>query len=130
MNTQQMETFPPTGQPAGVKQTLQLEGVAIAATALALYAYSGFQWWVLALFFLAPDLAMLGYLAGPRVGATVYNAAHTTVVPLALAGMAFVFGWMLGVQIALIWLLHIGVDRAVGYGLKHPEHFKRTHLSA
>ena len=31
--------------------------------------------WFLALF-LAPDLSMLGYVFGPRVGATTYNAGH------------------------------------------------------
>ena len=28
----------------------------------------------------------------------------------------------------LIWLAHIGADRALGYGLKYPTHFKDTHL--
>ena len=32
------------------------------------------------------------------------------------------------VQIALIWITHIGVDRALGYGLKYPTAFKDTHL--
>ena len=32
------------------------------------------------------------------------------------------------IQLALIWLTHIGVDRAVGYGLKYPTDFKDTHL--
>jgi hypothetical protein len=32
------------------------------------------------------------------------------------------------VQIGLIWLAHIGVDRTVGYGLKYPSGFKDTHL--
>src|SRR6267378_8432946 len=28
----------------------------------------------------------------------------------------------------LIWLAHIGFDRALGFGLKYPTHFKDTHL--
>ena len=32
------------------------------------------------------------------------------------------------VELALIWLVHIGVDRAVGYGLKYPGGFRETHL--
>ena len=32
------------------------------------------------------------------------------------------------VAVALIWLTHIGVDRAIGYGLKYPTGFKDTHL--
>ena len=31
-------------------------------------------------------------------------------------------------RLALIWLVHIGVDRLVGYGLKYPTAFKDTHL--
>jgi len=34
----------------------------------------------------------------------------------------------LAVEVGLIWLTHIGVDRAVGYGLKYPTGFKDTHL--
>ncbi|NMM27217.1 MAG: DUF4260 domain-containing protein, partial [Glaciimonas sp.] len=30
--------------------------------------------------------------------------------------------------LALIWFVHIGVDRMLGYGLKYPEGFKVTHL--
>ncbi len=32
------------------------------------------------------------------------------------------------VQLALIWLAHVGVDRALGYGLKYETVFKDTHL--
>jgi len=31
-------------------------------------------------------------------------------------------------QLALIWLVHIGADRLLGYGLKYPTAFKDTHL--
>jgi hypothetical protein len=30
--------------------------------------------------------------------------------------------------LALIWLAHIGLDRALGYGLKYPTAFRHTHL--
>jgi hypothetical protein len=32
------------------------------------------------------------------------------------------------VQLGLIWFAHIGVVRAIGYGLKYPTGFKDTHL--
>jgi hypothetical protein len=38
-------------------------------------------------------------------------------------------GLPFGLQIALIWGAHIGMDRAVGYGLKYADAFKHTHLS-
>ena len=34
----------------------------------------------------------------------------------------------LPVQLALIWLGHIGMDHALGYGLKYPTAFGDTHL--
>merc|ERR1711938_432683 len=71
---------------------------------------------------------MLGYLAGPRVGAAAYNAAHTQLGPLALGALALGAGppsLLLG---GLIWAAHIGLDRALGYGLKHASGFHHTHL--
>jgi hypothetical protein len=112
----------------GARTLLRLEGLAVGAAALALYAHAGFSWPLFGLFILAPDLAMLAYLGGPRTGAIGYNAAHTHVlaVPLTLAGY---FGGMpLAAMAGLIWLAHIGFDRALGYGLKYPTGFSDTHL--
>lgn len=105
-----------------------LEGVAVAAAAVTLYLHSGFAWWALVAFALAPDLSAIGYAGGPRTGAATYDTAHTYAVPLALATVGVVGHSDLSVQVGLIWLTHIGVDRAVGYGLKYPTGFKHTHL--
>lgn len=107
---------------------LRAEGLALAAGALALYVHEGHGWLLLVLLALAPDLSMIGYAAGPRVGAVAYDVAHTTVLPLPLGVGGFFAGADLPVQLALIWLVHIGVDRLVGYGLKYPAGFKDTHL--
>lgn len=96
----------------------QLEGLAILGAALAMYTTQGFGWGAFVLFLLAPDLAALGYLASTRVGNTSYNLVHSLVGPLLLAVVATLTGQLLGLQIALIWLAHIGMDRAIGYGLK------------
>lgn len=96
--------------------------------ALALYFDSGHGWALLLLLLLAPDLSMLGYLAGPRVGAASYNLAHTYAGPVAVAVAGVVGHADLAVQLALIWFAHIGVDRAIGYGLKYPSAFRDTHL--
>ena len=107
---------------------LRLEGLALAALAVVLFAGTGASWWLFATLLLAPDLAMAGYLAGPRVGALAYNAAHTWIGPALLGGLGIALGAGLAVQIALIWAVHIGADRALGYGLKRPEGFGHTHL--
>ena len=107
---------------------LRAESFAIIAVTLAIYAAYDFSWLLLVVLFLVPDLAMLGYLFGNRVGAAVYNVVHVYATPLAFGGLAFLFGWHLGIQLALIWVLHIAVDRLVGYGLKYGNGFKETHL--
>ena len=107
---------------------LHAEGAAVAAAAVALYFDAGFEWWVLVVLALAPDLAAAGYLAGPRVGAVAYDLAHTYLWPVALAGVGVLTETDIAVQLGLIWLTHIGVDRAIGYGLKYPTGFKDTHL--
>lgn len=98
------------------------------AGSLALYFHEGFGWLLLVLLLLAPDLAMLGYAAGERVGAAAYDLAHTEILPIALAVTGVLDGSDLALQLGLIWLAHIGVDRLVGYGLKYPSGFKDTHL--
>jgi hypothetical protein len=107
---------------------LHLEGFAVAVAAIALYFNADFPWWLLVALLLAPDLSMVGFLAGTTVGAAAYDAAHTYAFPVALAAVGVVVDAEIAVQIALIWLAHIGVDRAIGYGLKYPTGFKDTHL--
>ena len=58
---------------------LRLEGAAVLAGALALYFDRGYGWLALVLLVLAPDVSMLGYLAGPKVGARAYDLVHTEV---------------------------------------------------
>lgn len=119
---------PRTDMAGGTRAILRAEGGALALVALAGYAHFGASWWLFAALVLVPDLSMLGYLAGPRLGARVYNAAHTTVGPWALLALAGLSGSELGLSVALIWLAHIGIDRLLGYGLKHADGFQNTHL--
>lgn len=107
---------------------LHIEGAVLFALAAVTYFRLGYVWWAFPLFLLVPDLSMLGYLAGPRVGSITYDIVHTTAIPLVLAGLAWWGGWPVTLQIALIWLAHIGMDRTVGYGLKYPDGFKSTHF--
>jgi hypothetical protein len=108
---------------------LSLEGLTLFIGSIVLYAYYGGTWWLFLLLLLSPDLAMLGYLLNTRIGAMSYNLIHTTVLPLSLAIASLLLGWTLGLQLALIWFAHIGMDRTVGYGLKYSTNFKETHLN-
>lgn len=107
---------------------LHAEGLAVAVAAIALYFHADYPWWLLVALALAPDLSMVGYLAGTTIGAVAYNAAHTYALPVALAAIGLIVGADTAVQLGLIWLMHIGVDRAIGYGLKYRTGFKDTHL--
>ncbi len=108
---------------------LHLEGAAFLLVSLGAYHTSHGSWLQFVLLFLAPDLAMLGYLGGVRVGAIIYNAAHTYTGPLALAVFAAASNRLAIFTLALIWIAHIGFDRMLGYGLKYPTRFNDTHLS-
>jgi hypothetical protein len=49
-------------------------------------------------------------------------------VPMALMTTGFVIAEPLVLSVAIIWLAHIGFDRALGYGLKYACGFGFTHL--
>jgi hypothetical protein len=107
---------------------LRVEGIALLALSVLLYWVNRESWLLFGALLLAPDLSMLGYLAGPRVGAAIYNAFHTYAMPAVVGALGMVLASPMAVALALIWFAHIGVDRTVGYGLKYPTSFKDTHL--
>ena len=112
----------------GLRTMLRLEGLALFAGVTLLYAVWGGSWWIYAILFLVPDLSFAGYLAGPRAGAIIYNAAHSYMAPMTLMITGFAIEAPLVLSIAMIWLAHIGIDRALGYGMKYVTGFGFTHL--
>lgn len=122
-------TRTPTAAVEGAPRVLlRLEGAVVLAAAVAAYATLGGGWLLFALTFLAPDLAFVGYLAGPRVGAMAYNATHSYLGPALLAAIGFALSAPLCFALALIWAGHVGFDRMLGYGLKYGSAFGFTHL--
>ena len=107
---------------------LHAEGLALFAAGLALYIDGSYSIVALVLLFLVPDLSALGYLVNKRVGAVAYDSVHTEALPIALGTIGVLADAETATQVALIWLIHIGVDRMAGYGLKYPTAFKDTHL--
>lgn len=108
---------------------LRLEGTAVLLAAVMVYGYLGFSWWWFAGLLLWPDVAFVFYALDKKVGGLIYNVLHSYPLPLLLAGASLFFAWSVGLQFALIWLAHIGMDRTFGYGLKYPGEFKATHMS-
>lgn len=62
------------------------------------------------------------------MGGGNHNLIHTLTLPLLLLCGTLILGGPQCIPYALIWLSHIGLDRALGYGLKYPTFFKDTHL--
>lgn len=108
---------------------LRLEGFAIGLAAIFAYANLDQSRALFAILFLAPDLAMLGYAFGSRIGAIAYNTMHSYIAPVAVGTISWFAGWSEAVALVTIWIAHIGLDRAIGYGLKHRSGFTITHLS-
>jgi hypothetical protein len=123
------ETTEATGAvTGGLRTMLRLEGLALFAGMTLLYAVWGGSWWLYLILFLAPDISFIAYLSGPRFGAMIYNAMHSYLIPVPLMTLGFGLEAPLLLSIAIIWLSHIGFDRALGYGMKYSAGFGFTHL--
>ena len=108
---------------------LHMEGLALLATSIIIYANLGLDWGTFALLLLAPDLPLTLYFLNKNLASVTYNLVHTIVFPILLALFSFFNGSSLGLQLSLIWLAHIGMDHAFGYGFKYLGQMKETHFS-
>lgn len=107
---------------------LKLEQLALFLLGVYLFTTLGYVWWLFLVLILLPDLSMLGYLAGPRSGAMLYNVVHHEGVGI---GIYLLGVWMNSSTFALIGVIlfaHSAMDRIFGYGLKYPDAFQHTHL--
>jgi hypothetical protein len=106
----------------------RLEGAAITVASLYAYQHWGGNWLLFIPLWLAVDLSMVGYLAGPKLGAYTYNVGHTLVAPLVLLSLGALMDNSTLELLSAVWFSHIGIDRALGYGLKDTSGFNHTHL--
>ena len=107
---------------------LRMEGCFLLAVSVLVYWQMHFGWLMFAILLLTPDISMVGYLGGVKIGARIYNLLHTLAGPLVLIGFSLVTARPSLLAYGLIWTAHIGMDRVMGYGLKYPTNFKDTHL--
>jgi hypothetical protein len=111
-----------------MKTLLKLEALALWGLSVFLFSQLGYAWWWYPALFFAPDLSMVGYLGGTRLGAVVYNVVHHHAISFGL----YVLGFFIAnpvLQLAGVILLgHSNMDRVLGYGLKYPDSFQNTHL--
>jgi len=111
-----------------MKTTLKLEELAQFVFAIYLFSLLPFMWWWFPALLLTPDIGMLGYLGGNRLGAFLYNVFHHkgVAIMMYLVGLYFEVEW---IQLTgVILFAHSAFDRLLGYGLKYKKGFKFTHL--
>ena len=111
-----------------VRGWLRTEALAAFVAGLALYGRLGGSWLAVVPLLLLPDISAVGYLGSPRLGAMTYNVVHNWVLGLGLAGLGLVTDALPVAIIGSVLIAHVGMDRALGYGLKLPSSFQDTHL--
>ena len=111
-----------------MKRIIALEELAIFAACIAAFTTMDFAWWWFPALLLVPDVAMAGYLFGPKVGAVSYNMVHHRAVALAVGAAGVAIASPALQLVGIIGMAHISMDRMLGYGLKTMEGFEYTHL--
>lgn len=106
----------------------RIEAAAIFVISSFLYWHLDFNILVFFLLLFVFDAFMVGYLFNNRVGAYVYNFGHSMIIPPLLFTVGYTTDTKLLIGFSLIWFAHIGIDRALGYGLKFTSGFRDTHL--
>lgn len=111
--------------------------LAVALLGFAIFESVKYGWVAAAVviaFAVMPDVALIGAFREPGLmrpsHVRLYNLLHTPWIPLALIAVSITvplpplgLGLRGGLQLflaGLAWLLHIAIDRAVGYGLREP----------
>ncbi len=111
-----------------MKNLIKLEELFMFAITIFLFSRLDFAWWWYPALLFVPDVSMLGYLSGTRLGAFTYNFFHHK----ALGISVYILGILSvnpAVQLAgLILFGHSSMDRILGYGLKYTDSFQHTHL--
>ncbi len=111
-----------------MKNLLKLEEAGMFLLSIGLLGQLHYAWWWWLVWILAPDLSMIGYLGGPRVGAVCYNIVHHKGVAI-LIYLIGLYTYNQALQFAgLILFGHSSMDRGMGYGLKYFSGFGDTHL--
>ncbi|MGA3602030.1 DUF4260 domain-containing protein [Lysinibacillus agricola] len=111
-----------------LRKIISLEYVVAFLVTVFFYWHFDFSFVYFVLFLLLPDVSMLGYIVNTKVGALFYNIGHSLVMPAILLILGFVTVSTPLLMVSIIWLAHIFLDRALGYGLKYDEAFYKTHL--
>tara|TARA_R110002167_G_scaffold25714_23_gene89052 strand:- start:860 stop:1213 length:354 start_codon:yes stop_codon:yes gene_type:complete len=113
-----------------MKNILKLEELFMFILGCYLFAQLDYQWWWFLVLILTPDIGMLGYLFGNKIGAIAYNVFHHKGLAILIYFVGSYLGLPLCQLVGVILFSHASMDRVFGYGLKLDQGFKFTHLGA
>ncbi|EAR02329.1 DUF4260 domain-containing protein [Maribacter sp. HTCC2170] len=111
-----------------MKLLIKLEEVMMLVLGIFMFGLLGYQWWWFLVLILAPDIGMVGYLFGNKVGAISYNLFHHKGLAILIYFIGMYFSMPICQLAGIILFSHASLDRALGYGLKFEKGFKFTHL--
>ncbi len=115
----------------------RIEGAIIAVMALVLLSLLPPQLplftpdlplWLIVILFFVPDMSLIAYIGGPKLGAFFYNLMQLYPSGVAPFFVGLVFGNNIAVAAGVLMVAHVGAERAVGFGLKSSRGFKYNHL--
>lgn len=106
----------------------RLEGFFIFLLSIFVYFRLEGNWLLFILLLFLPDISMIGYFRGNKLGALTYNLVHNLVLAISLFLIGIVANFELFTFVGLILGAHVGLDRSLGFGLKEEAGFKDTHL--
>lgn len=111
-----------------MKNSLKLEELAQFLFGIYLFSTLDFAWWWFPVLILSPDVSMIGYAFGNRIGAYSYNFFHHKAVAISVYLIGICLGNSVVQLIGIILFAHSAMDRMLGYGLKYTTSFTDTHL--
>lgn len=111
-----------------MKNIIKLEEAAMFGLSIYLFSFTDFTWWWYLALILTPDIGMLGYIAGAKTGAFLYNLFHHKAIAIVILCLSWYFSSEWGMLAGIILFGHSSLDRMLGYGLKYNDSFQHTHL--
>jgi hypothetical protein len=111
-----------------MKTVIKLEELGLFLLGIYLFDQMQYAWWWFLVLILVPDLSMIGYIFGNKIGALSYNIAHHRGISVVLY-LVGIYCSLTSIQLlGVILFAHSAMDRMFGYGLKYETGFKFTHL--
>jgi hypothetical protein len=111
-----------------MKNLIKLEEAAMFLLSIILISRLPYAWYWWLIWILAPDLSMIAYLGGNRVGAIGYNLVHHKGIAILVYAIGLYTNHTALEFAGLILFGHSCMDRGMGYGLKYFSGFQDTHL--